>query len=204
VLADVALRQLRSETGVWFVDHDVFLHETWEPWLMAADEWFGATELCLCLPRLPVHVLAITQPAFWLSPARWPASLASFDPIPFVARAESRHPDLFRRNGDLRMPVKDTLMQARDELAAGGRASYFPLDAEAGPGLALPPFPAHTHLGGLYLFTGPQLPAAFDAWVQKTVAQFADFYDHCPAEWLVAEDRELLRRLREFQRVVYG
>lgn len=210
VLAEVALRQLRAEAGVWFVDHDVFLHEDWEAWLTAADEGFGASDVCLCLPRLPAHVPAITQPAFWLSPARWPASITSFDPIPFEARETSRRPDRFRNDGNLRMPQKDTLMQARDELAARGRVGYFPLDAAA-PGLALPsseeelrPFPAHTHIGGLYLFTGPKLPAAFDAWVQKTVARFADFYDRCPAEWLVVEDRELLRRLRAFQGVIYA
>jgi hypothetical protein len=204
VLADVSLRQLRSERGVWFVDHDVFLHADWEAWLLAADEGFSASEACLCLPRLPVHVPAITQPAFWLSPARWPASITSFDPIPFEARAESRRPDLFHHSGDLRMPVKDTLVQARDELAAWGRTGDFPLDAEGAAGLARPSFPAHTHLGGLHLFTGPKLPAAFDAWVQATVTRFTDFYAHCPAEWLVVEDPELLRRLRQFQGLVYA
>jgi len=202
VLADVALRQLRSERGVWFVDHDVFLHADWEPWLLAADEWFSASDVCLGLPRLPLHVPAITQPAFWLSPARWPAPITSFDSIPFEARAESRRPDRFCHNGDLRMPVKDTLIQARDELAARGRVGYFPLDAGMAAGLALPPFPAHTHLGGLYLFTGPKLPAAFDAWAQATVTRFTDFYSHCPAEWLVVEDPELLRRVRKFQGLV--
>ena len=202
VLADVALRQLRAERGVWFVEHDVFLHADWEPWLTAADKYFSTSEACLCLPRLPAHIPAITQPAFWVSPARWPASLSSFDPIPFEAREESRRPDLLRCAGDLRMPKKDTLVQARDELVRGGHVVYFPLDADAAPGCTLPPFPAHTHVGGLYLFTGPRLSAAFDAWTQKTVARFADYYAHCSPEWLAAEDPELLRRVREFQGAV--
>jgi hypothetical protein len=96
------------------------------------------------------------------------------------------------------------LVQARDELAAWGRAGYFPLDGEGAAGLARPAFPTHTHLGGLYLFTGPKLPAVFDAWVRATVTRFADFYAHCPAEWLVVEDPELLRRLRRFQGLVYA
>lgn len=205
VLRDVALRQLRAEAGVWFVDHDVLLNADGEHWLQATDRWLVETEFCLCLPALPSATPAITQPAFWLSPTRWPAALNNFDPIPFAERIEAKRPDLHRANGDLRMPEKDTLMVARDALAARRQLAYFPLSSESSANTPLPPFPAHQHLGGLSLFAGPVLSAPiFQEWMRATVQRFTDFYATCPADWLASEDQVLLARLREFQEAVHA
>lgn len=200
VLGDIALRQLKSVPGVWFIDHDVFMHEACEPWLKMADGWLNQTDYCLCLPT-PLDGPAITQPAFWLSPARWPVEITSFDPIPFKTGEAARRPDLFCHNGDLKMPLKDTLVQARDDLQIRGRVGYFPLKTAPGVTHALPSFPAHTHLGGLSLFTGPILPPAFNGWMKTTVASFTDFFETCPDDWIAIEDPELLRRFLEFQAV---
>jgi hypothetical protein len=198
VVYEVALRQLRAESGVWFVDHDVFVHEDCEPWLMAADDWFSQSNLCLCLSAISTGP-AITQPAFWLSPTRWPDTITSIDPIPFQAHESARRPDLFRHSGEMRMPVKDTLVQARDDLTAVRRVGYFPLVTEAGADHKLPPFPRHTHLGGLFLFAGPLLPPEFEAWMKTTVLRFTEFFERCPVGWLAIEEPQLLQRLREFQ-----
>lgn len=195
VLQGVTRCLLRDEAGLWFIDHDVLFQADCEAWLRTADAWLDQGDACLCL-RTPADSPAITQPAFWLSPARWPESETSFDPIPFQPQECLRRPDLYRNDGNLRMPVKDTLVQARDELAARGRVRTFPLSAADH---ALPPFPPHTHLGGLFLFTGPLLPPMFQTWMEQTVRSFTRFFESCPAEWLAVEDPELLRRLDEFR-----
>jgi hypothetical protein len=204
VIREVCLRLLSSAQGVWFIDHDVLMESDCEAWFRATDAWLSGMNVCLCLPLRP-PTPAITQPAFWLSPARWPASIRSFDPIPFQAQQVSRRPDLYRNDGDLRMPIKDTLVAARDELAASGRVTGFPLspqDAVSGP---LPPFPAHNHLGGLFFLAGPVHPPAFDnwpparEWSMKTVKGLVQFFESCPAEWLAIEEPVLLQRLEEFR-----
>lgn len=189
VIEDVAMRQLRDEEGVWFIDHDVIVHEPLGPWLRAVDGWLLESPCCLCLPPA-ADGPAITQPAFWISPRRWPAATPPIDPVPFHARDTARRPDLFPSSGELRMPEKDTLVSARDELLARGQAAVFPR-----------PFPNHSHLGGLSLFTGPTMPAA-DAWVRSTVVRFTDFFDGCPPEWIGIEEPTLLRRCGEFRQVL--
>jgi hypothetical protein len=137
--------------------------------------------------------------------ARWPQAITTFDPIPFQAQDTSRRPDLYRSNGDLRMPLKDTLVQARDELGTSGKVAYFPLSPQDAMGNPLPAFPAHTHLGGLFFLAGPTRPAAFDAWPAaedwsvKTLRKLSQFFESCPPEWLAIEDPVLLQRLAEFR-----
>jgi hypothetical protein len=194
VIRSVALEHLAPESGLWLIDHDVFFEEACESWLSAADAWFEPSEMCLCVHSSPDSP-AITQPAFWMSPARWTADIPDIDPIPFEARAESRRPDLYRNDGQLRMPVKDTLVRAYEKLSLLGRACEFHLPNEAPT--PLPSFPRHTHLGGLSLFAGPVgLPALGD-WARTTVTHFGQFFEASP--WLEAEDPELLRRLAEFR-----
>ena len=181
---------LPDAAGLWFIDHDVFWQEDGEEWLETADARLHAASSCLCLPA--TNSPAITQPAFWVSPARWPVGL-SFDPIPFQARPEARRPDLHRFDGAMQMPVKDTLVHARDVLAAQGRpATYDP----AG-------FPCHTHLGGLYLLAGPLLPDAWRDWMGATVMRFNDFFAACPPAWRAIEEPVLLRRLQAFTEALY-
>lgn len=200
VIQQAALSRFAGETGVWFFDHDVLLQAEAESWFAAADVWFNSSPVCLCLHPSP-QGLAVTQPAFWLSPARLPPDVNNFDPIPFQARSESRRPDLYRNNGELRMPVKDTLMQAADILEPRGQVGYFRLQDEPAVDSALPPFPPHTHLGGLSLFAGPVLPPTFDDWMRTTVDRFTVFFDSSAD--LDIEDPELLRRFNEFQEAVY-
>jgi hypothetical protein len=208
VIREVALYLLNTTGGVWFIDHDVFLSSDAEPWFQAMDAWLSEQPACLCLPMRP-PTPAITQPAFWLSPLRWPASIQSFDPLPFEPQASSRRPDLHRASGDLRMPLKDTLVEARDQLAECGLLAHFPLNALDSASHGLPPFPAHTHLGGLFFLAGPLHPPAFEQWPPalewstRVVRQLANFFDHCPPEWLSIEEPVLLRRLAEFREALH-
>ena len=150
----LALALLRELPGAWFIDHDAFFHEDPEPWFSLADDWFGANALCLCIGE-PRNGPGITQPAYWISPGRWPQGISSFDPVPFREKPHVRRPDLSRTDGDLVQPLKDTLVQAREELAAHGLSGWFPLTLEAAARHTLPPFPSHTHLGGLHAYTNP-------------------------------------------------
>lgn len=197
----LALTVLRDEMGAWFIDHDTFFHEACEPWLRRADRTFAQSNHCLCI-GLPREGGGITQPAYWLSPARWPEGLSSFDPIPFWEKALSRRPDLHYHSGDLIMPQKDTLVQVRDELAIRGLVGSFPLTHEAASRHVLPPFPVHTHIGGIYLYTGPVLDSRFEAWMRYTVKQFDRFFASCPPEWLAVEEPELLRRHNMFKQAL--
>jgi len=203
VLKELVLHQLASLEGLWFFDHDFFPGASLESWLQAADSLFEETQVCLGLPGLVPPGPAITGPALWISPRHWPLHIDSFDPVPFQPRPEARRPDLFRGKGEMRMPVKDTLVQARDELALRGKVTFFPLDEkslqESGNAINLPAMPAYTHLGGLYLFNGPVLPPEWTGWMWTTVQRFEDFYASCPAEWRAGEDSMLLGRLAEFR-----
>jgi len=198
VLQEVVVRHLPNKEGIWFIDHDTLFRVEVEPWLRLCDSWFSRSGTCLCLPRCKYNH-SITQPAFWISPGRWPKPIPSFDPVPFQARESSRRPDLFRYQGEMIMPVKDTLTQARDEILGTGHVITYSLQATSGNYSPLPPLPAYYHLGGLFLFAGPPLPAKYDSWMRETTRRFADFYSNCPTEWKNIEDPELLRRLEEFQ-----
>ncbi|NWF69121.1 MAG: hypothetical protein HXY40_08545 [Chloroflexi bacterium] len=191
VLAAVACDYLRCESGLWFIDHDVFLQAAAADWFAAADQRFAAADTVLCVAA-GARQHAITQPAFWLSPQRLPAHIACFDPIPFHSGKEAQRPDLYRFDGALRMPQKDTLVQARDDLAARGQVATYS------------DFPAHQHLGGLFMFAGPlDYPPQFHDWMRSTARQFLDFYATCPPHWLALEDPVLLRRVYEFAEALH-
>lgn len=199
----IALTLLRELPGAWFIDHDTFFHDDPEAWFSRADAWLGASDFCLCIGA-PRDGPGITQPAYWLSPNRWPGDISSFDPVPFQEKPHVRRPDLSRTDGDLVIPLKDTLVQAHEELTVRGWAGWFPLTAEAAAQHVLPPFPDHTHLGGLHAFTNPTPMGYADAWMVAATSAFDRFFAACPPEWLAAEDPELLRRHAEFKAVVAG
>lgn len=208
VIRRLVLGQLHSELGIWFVDHDLFLQKDWEPWLQAADMRFMQSGCCLCLPDLPTGAPAITNPAFWISPARWPEGLDGFDPVPYRPGPEARRPDLYRSRGELRLPAKDTLMEAREVLEKHGRVAFFSLAEDGSLDSDLPPFVPYIHLGGLYLFSGSlisnsMMPPRFNEWMRCTVRQFVDFYQSCPREWVEIEDRQLLLRIQEFEEALH-
>ncbi len=197
-LAKVALK---NEAGIWFFDHDAFLTQPCEAWFEDADARLERSGLCLCT-RPPQPGFGVTQPAYWLSPARWPDDLPSFDPVPFVPRPHVERPDLERTNGRLALPGKDTLVQAREAAETRGLAGAYPVDGLTVSAPVLPDFPPHLHLGGLHLYTGPaepppELPPTYLAWRRSTLRAFDDFFRRCPPDWRAAEDPELRRRHAE-------
>jgi len=193
VIAHIIRNQLPSAHGLWFVDHDLFPRQNWEPWLKEYDSRFQVLPTCLCLPPAGTHP-AVTQPTFWLSPHRFPPDI-SLDPIPFQAGRQSRRPDLYPFTGALAMPQKDTLVRVRDFLQKQGRVSHYSLDH----------FPSYSHIGGLFLFAGPPISHPdFQEWQQTTIAQFVLFFESCPAEWVAIEDPTLLHRIRTFQELTHA
>lgn len=201
VIAHVARVALGGLPGVLFLDHDVFLSGDLGGWLAAIEERLGREGRRLCVPA-PAGRLSLTSPAFWLSPARWPAGL-SFDPIPFAPRPEARAPGVALSDDLLRLPLKDTLCAAVEALAAtGGLATYptRPGEAEAG---GLPAFPAHEHLGGLSLLTLKSVPRGYETWARDVVGRLTRFYQSCPEAWRRAEAAVLLRRLAEIQEALH-
>ena len=100
VLETVAREQLRQHPGLWFLDHDTFLLEDIEAWLGEMDRELCSSQCCLAhLSSAASH--AITSPLFWVSPARLPDDLPSFESVPFRAMPFSRRPDLHRAHGEL-------------------------------------------------------------------------------------------------------
>ena len=204
---DCAMREflakdaVRNQEGVWFFDHDTFLLAPTDPWFENADTRFAHSDVCLCT-RTPLPGAGVTQPAYWLSPLRWPEGLSSFAPVPFEPKPYSRRPDLHRHDGHLTIPEKDTLVQVREELAAMSMARTFPTEGDDLANHFLSSFPQHIHIGGLHLYTGPTqppagMPPAFFDWRQHTLMSFDAFFRHSPREWLAIEDAELLRRHEE-------
>lgn len=191
VIETVARQLLSDRPGLWFVDHDLLVREPLEEWLEEMDRSFARSSCCLCYPE-PDGGLAITGPAFWLSPARLPPDLPSFAPIPYQPLPSSRRPDLFRAPADLRLPFKDTLVVAAEFLAERGQACTYSLSS----------LPRFDHLGGLYLFATELLPERFRDWVQQCVERLTAFYASCPPAWLEAEDPVLLKRLSEFRQSI--
>jgi hypothetical protein len=189
---------LRDREGAWFFDHDTFLLTPAEHFFEAADARFSNSNVCLCT-RSPLPGAGVTQPAYWLSPLRWPEGLSSFAPVPFQPKPYSRRPDLFRHDGNLTLPGKDTLVQVREELEALKMAGTFPTEGNDATHHFLPSFPQHIHIGGLHLYTGATqphagMPPAFFDWRRHTLMSFDAFFRNCPLEWLAIEDPELLRR----------
>jgi hypothetical protein len=202
----LALEVFRSSEGVWFIDHDTFLQADATSWFETADVLFSAYPICLC-SRTPLSDGGVTQPAYWLSPSRWPSGLSSFDPVPFKAKPYTRRPDLQRHQDTLVIPGKDTLMKVREELEDRQLVGTFPLEPEQHGNHFLPIFPAHQHIGGLHLYTGLihppcSMPQAFFHWRRYVVSNFEKFFRHCPKKWLEIEEPELLRRHREFVEVI--
>ena len=200
----LAKEALHDREGLWFFDHDAFILEPSEAWFRDADVRFAKSNLCLCT-RQPMPRAGVTQPAYWLSPRRWPDGLSSFAPVPFEPRPYVRRPDLQRHDGQLTLPDMDTLEKVRSELDALDLTGTFPTDEGDATAHFLPSFPPHLHLGGLHLYTGPteppaSMPASFRDWRRHTLMCFEAFFRNSPPEWMAIEDPELLRRHEEMTR----
>jgi hypothetical protein len=204
----LAREALHEREGAWFFDHDAFLLTPAAAWLTKVDALLDKSPVCLCT-RHPLPGEGVTQPAYWLSPRRWPNGLSSFDPVPFHPKPYALRPDLCRHDGNLTLPDKDTLVKVREELEAMQRVWTLSIGNNRACPSPLPAFPPHTHLGGLHLYTGPihppvGIPSAFFEWRRHVVLCFDRFFRACPPEWLAVEDPELLRRHRELFATVYG
>ena len=68
---------LADKEGVWFFDHDTFLLSSSESFFQWSDSIFANSHVCICT-RKPVPGQGVTQPAYWLSPMRWPNDLSPF------------------------------------------------------------------------------------------------------------------------------
>jgi hypothetical protein len=192
---------LRDREGAWFFDHDTFLLSPADSFFELADLCFSNNNICLCT-RSPLRGSGVTQPAYWLSPLRWPHGLSSFAPVPFQPRPYTRRPDLYRHDQNLALPGKDTLVQVREELESLNMVRSFAPEGGDETNAFLPPFPRHIHIGGLHLYTGAtqphaDMPPAFFDWRNHTLMRFDAFFRNCPREWLEIEDPELIRRHEE-------
>jgi len=203
VREEVARGLLADREGLWFVDHDLFLQEDAEGWLNEMDRRLAGSDVCLCHP-LPRRGPSITNPAFWLSPPRFPPGMPGFARLPYREEPVASRPYALRQPAGLMMPEKDTLVAAMEFLLPLGLVSGFPLtERDRSPG-SPPPWPHSEHLGGLYTFTGDLPPAPLWAWTARCVEQFAAFFSACPPEWLGDEDPVLLDRLEEFRSGLAG
>ena len=199
----VARELLVDRDGLWFIDHDLFLQEDGTGWLADMDRRLQGTNICLCHPA-PVRGPSITNPAFWLSPARFPPEMPSFarlpyqpDPVanrPYAPRAQTPRP--------LVLPEKDTLVAVMEFLQPRGMVLGFPLSVRDSTTDGPAPFPRFRHVGGLYTCTGHLPPEPLHQWTARCVEQFSAFYESCPPAWVDVEDPVLLRRLDEFRQAL--
>jgi len=197
----VARELLGDREGLWFIDHDLFVREECEDWLEDMDSRFEGSNVCLCYPS-PRRGPSITNPAFWLSPVRFPPGMPSFARLPYQEEPVVSRPYALRQSAALIMPEKDTLVAAMEFLQERGKVCGFPLsDGDRVPG-GPAPFPRFEHIGGLYTFTGEVPPETLHDWVARCVERFTAFYEACPQEWVEVEDPVLLERLKEFQRTL--
>jgi hypothetical protein len=212
VRESVARELLPDREGLWFVDHDLFLQVDAEAWLEDMDRRFAGSDVCLCHPT-PRRGPSITNPAFWLSPVRFPPGMPSYARLPYHEDPAASRPYAPRqgRPPALMMPEKDTLVAAMEVLQQRNMVSGFPLVEEdrvpGGPA----PFPGHEHIGGLYTFANraptledvAAMPAALlRDWAARCVERFAAFYAACPPAWVTIEDPVLMRRLDEFRQAI--
>lgn len=199
----VARELLGDRAGLWFIDHDLFLQEDGEGWLEDMDRRLEGSNVCMCHP-VPRRGPSITNPAFWLSPARFPPGMPSFARVPYQEDPAAIRPYAPRggRGAALIMPEKDTLVAAMEFLQERGMVYGFPLTEEDRVPDGPAPFPRYEHIGGLYTFTGGLLPSSLHGWLTRCLEQFAAFYAACPPEWVGIEDPVLMERLEEFRRAV--
>jgi len=197
----VACDLLGDREGLWFIDHDLFVQEDCEDWLEDMDRRFSQSNVCLC-HRFPMRGPSITNPAFWLSPVRFPPGMPSFARLPYQEEPVVNRLYALRQAAALIMPQKDTLVAAMEFLQERGMVCTFPLTegdrAPDGPS----PFPDYEHIGGLYTFTGEIQPESLHDWVARCVERFTAFYAACPPALVSIEDPVLMQRLEEFRQAV--
>lgn len=199
----VACELLEDREGIWFIDHDLFFRQDCESWLADMDRRLAGTKVCLSHPA-PQRGPSITNPAFWLSPVRFPPGMPSFARVPYQEDPVANRPygPRQQRSGALIMPEKDTLVAVMEFLQQQDRVLGFPLgerDREMG---GPSPFPPFEHIGGLYTFTGYLPPEPLHEWTGRCLERFRAFYATCPEAWIEIEDPVLLSRMAEFRQAL--
>jgi hypothetical protein len=199
----VARELLSDRDGLWFIDHDLFVLEDCEGWLEDMDRRFTGIDACLCHPA-PRRGPSITNPAFWLSPLRFPPEMPSFARLPYQEDPRAIRPYAPRegRSAALIMPEKDTLVAAMEFLAERGMVCGFPLSEGDRVADGPAPFPRYEHIGGLYTFTGGLPPEMLHGWLARCLGHFGRFYASCPPSWVHIEDPVLMRRMDEFRQAL--
>jgi len=165
------------------------------------DRRFESSNICLGHPS-PVRGPSITNPAFWLSPVRFPPGMPSFARLPYQEEPVVSRPYALRQSAALFMPEKDTLVAAMEFLQERGMVCGFPLAEEDRAPDGPLPFPDYEHIGGLYTFTGEIPPESLHDWVTRCVERFTAFYAACPPALVSVEDPVLMQRLEEFRQAV--
>ena len=138
----VARGLMGNHEGLWFIDHDMFLLEDSTDWLEDMDRRFEETNVCLCHPP-PRQSSTITNPAFWLSPVRFPPGVPSFARTPYREEPVVNRPYALQQSVALMMPEKDTLVAVMEFLQERSMVCSFPL-ADQG---IVPGGPASVSLG---------------------------------------------------------
>lgn len=197
----IAGQLLKDHSGLWFFDHDLFVKEDCDAWLNEMDKLFRDMNVCLSHPSLNGG-FSITNPAFWLSPVRFPKEMQSFAPIPRRNSPIANKPYAERQSSELLLPQKDTLVVAMEYLNKLGMVSSFPLKNETRENKAPPPFPKHEHIGSLSIFTWQDLPRHLYGWMARMVEQYNAFYAACAPEWRSIEDPVLKQRIQEFSKLI--
>jgi hypothetical protein len=197
----VARELLAGREGIWLVDHDLFVQEDCEPWLEEMDGRLENSNACLCHPW-PGRT--ITDPAFWLSPRRFPAGMPSFAPVPHREIPAARQPSAMRREAAALIPEKDSLVAAMEFLLARGMVYRYPRGAADRTPDGPPPFPDHEHLGGLYALAGEIRDPAWRGWLAEIALRLTAFFRSCPPELTAIEDPALLERLEQVRSQAAG
>ncbi len=189
VLEYLIKNQLQQEKGVWFLDHDAFITDNNTQFFEHSDNSFTNSQKCLFTPSQQT----LTNPAFWISPARLPDNCPSLAPEPARTSKLTQRPDLYTHQKQLESPTHDTLVVAYDYLKKREMATSFPLEF----------FPEHHHIGGLHVLNWPvdtiisrmQSDCYFKDFLHITVKKLISFYQSCTPQWLAIEESSLLNRL---------
>ncbi len=198
VIEAVAYELLPAIAGLWFIDHDTFMEEDSEAWFERMDDRFSQLPVCLGYPQT-AGSLAITQPAFWLSPRRLPSHVPRFTVSPYKETMIARQPYGCHPPADLIVPEKDTLVLAKEFLERRGLADSFLLSTDAGGRKSPLTFPHYTHLSGIYVLANSTLSDQLYDWMSRCIQRLTHFYQSCPSAWLAIEDPVLRQRLQQFQ-----
>jgi len=188
----------KTNDGLWFVDHDLFILEPFEKWLQNMDRHFEDSKICFCYP-LEENSSSITNPAFWISPSRLPKGISSLAPIPAPKYSIANTPYKDKSSCGVVKPQKDTFILVKEELERLSLAGNYPLRTISPESTNDLQFPRYSHLGHLSIFTWENIPKHLTKMCKNIVSQYNAFLKECPPEWRSIEDTQLKMRLNELK-----